>query len=58
VGTLKSLEAPVEASNVEAKRLDDLEAPQRDAARVAAEQKTKTDTLDKARLLNKPKFRP
>jgi hypothetical protein len=58
VGTLKSLEAPVQAANVEAKRLDDLEAPQRDAARIAAEQKTKADTLEKARLVNKPKFRP
>ena len=58
VGILKSLEAPVQAANVEAKRLDDLEAPQRDAARIAAEQKTKADTLEKARLVNKPKFRP
>ena len=58
VGTLKSLEAPVQAANVEAKRLDDLEAPQRDAARIAAEQKTKADTLEKAHLVNKPKFRP
>jgi hypothetical protein len=31
VGILKSLEAPVQAANVEATRLDDLEAPQRDA---------------------------
>jgi hypothetical protein len=58
VGILKSLEAPVQAANVEAKRLDDLEAPQRDAARIVAEQKTKADTLEKARVVNKPKFRP
>jgi hypothetical protein len=58
VGILKSLEAPVQAANVEAKRLDDLEAPQEDAARIAAEQKTNADTLEKARLVNKPKFRP
>ncbi len=58
VGTLKSLEAPVQAAGVEAKRLDDLEAPQRDAARIAAEQKTRADTLEKARVVNKPKFRP
>jgi hypothetical protein len=38
VGTLKSLEVPVRAANVEAKRLDDLEAPQREAAQAAAEQ--------------------
>ena len=58
VGTLKSLEAPVQAANVEAKRLDDLEAPKRDAARAAAEQAAKAATLERARLVNKPKFRP
>jgi len=58
VGILKSLEAPVQAANVEAKRLDDLEAPQRDAARAAAEQGAKAASLEKARLVNKPKFRP
>ena len=58
VGILKSLEGPVQAANVEAKRLDDLEAPQRDAARAAAEQDAKAATLEKARLVNKPKFRP
>ena len=58
VGMLKSLEAPVQAANIEAKRLDDLEAPQRDAARAAAEQDAKAASLEKARLVNKPKFRP
>ena len=58
VGIRKSLEAAVQAANVEAKRLDDLEAPQRDAARNAAEQKTKADNLEKARTVNKPHFRP
>jgi len=58
VGILKSLEAPIEAANVEAKRLDDLEAPLRDAARAAAEQDAKAASLEKARLVNKPKFRP
>jgi hypothetical protein len=58
VGILKSLEAPVQAANVEAKRLDDLEAPERDAARIAAEQRTEAGSLEKARLVNKPKFRP
>jgi hypothetical protein len=58
VGTLKSLEAPVQAANAEAKRLDDVEAPQREAARAAAEQDAKAASLEKARLANKPKFRP
>jgi hypothetical protein len=58
VGILKRLEVPVQAANVEAKRLDDLEAPQRDAAQAAAEQSAKAATLEKARLVNKAKFRP
>jgi hypothetical protein len=58
VGILKSLEVLVQASNVEAKRLDDLEAPIREAARAAAEQDAKAATLEKTRLVNKPKFRP
>ena len=58
VGLLKSLEVPVQEANVEAKRLDDLEAPQREAARAAAEQNAKAAALEKARLLNKAKFRP
>jgi hypothetical protein len=58
VGILKSLEAPVQAANAEAKRLDDLEAPQREAARAAAELDAKAATLEKARLVNKAKFRP
>jgi hypothetical protein len=58
VGMLKSMEAPVQATNVEAKRLDDLEAPQRDAARAAAEQSAKAATLEKARPVNKATFRP
>jgi hypothetical protein len=58
VGILKSLEGPVQTAIVEAKRLDDLEAPQRDAARAAAEQDAKAAILERARLVNKPKFRP
>lgn len=58
VGILKSLEMPVQAANVEAKRLDDVEAPQREAARAASEQNAKAAALEKARLLNKAKFRP
>jgi hypothetical protein len=58
VGNLKSLEVPVQAANVEATRLDDLEAPQRDAARAAKEQDAKAATLARARIVNKAKFRP
>jgi len=58
VGILKRLEGAVQAANVEAKRLDDLEPPQRDAARAAAELDAKAASLEKARLANKPKFRP
>jgi hypothetical protein len=58
VGVLKGLEAPAQASTLEAKRLDDQEAPQRDAARIANEEEAAKTKLEKARLLNKPKFRP
>ena len=58
VGSLKSMEAPVRAADVEAKRLDELEAPQREAAQAAAQQSAKAATLEKARLVNKAKFRP
>src|ERR1051326_7110180 len=58
VGALKRLRAPVQAAITEAKRLDDQEAPQRDAARIADEKETERAKLEKSRLLNKPKFRP
>lgn len=58
VGVMKRLEAPAEAATLEAKRLDDLEAPQRDAARLASEEDAAKTKLEKARLVNKPKFRP
>jgi hypothetical protein len=58
VGVLKKLEAPAQAAALEAKRLDDQEAPQRDAARAASEAQEAQAKLDKARLVNKPKFRP
>jgi len=57
VGVLKRLDAPAQAAIVESRRLDDKEAPQRDAERIAAENETERAKLDKARLLNKPKFR-
>jgi len=58
VGVLKDLEAPALAAALESKRLDKLEAPQREAARMAGEQADAKAKLEKARLLNKPKFRP
>lgn len=58
VGALKRLQAPAQAAITEAKRLDDQEAPQRDAARVADEKAAERAKLEKSRLVNKPKFRP
>jgi hypothetical protein len=58
VGVMNRLETPAEAANLEARRLDDLEAPQRDAARLASEQEAAKAKLEKSRLVNKPKFRP
>jgi hypothetical protein len=58
VGILKKLEATAQAAILEAKRLDDQEAPQRDAARLATEEESARDKLEKARLVNKPRFRP
>jgi len=58
VGVLKGLEAPAQGATLEAKRLDDQEAPQRDAARIASEEEAARARSEKARLVNKPKFRP
>jgi hypothetical protein len=58
IGVLKRLQAPVQAAITEAKRLDDREAPQRDAARVADEREAERARLEKSRLVNKPRFRP
>jgi hypothetical protein len=58
VGVLKRLQSPVQAATTEAKRLDDQEAPQRDAARLADEKETERARLEKSRLENKPNFRP
>jgi hypothetical protein len=57
-GVLKRLQAPAQAAITEAKRLEDLEAPQREAARMADEQEAERAKLEKSRLVNKPKFRP
>jgi len=58
VGVSKELEVPAQAAALEAKRLDDLEAPQREAARMVSEQADAKARLEKARLLNKARFRP
>jgi hypothetical protein len=57
-GVLKGLEARAETANAEAARLDEKEAPQREAERVARASDTEQARLEKARLVNKPKFRP
>jgi hypothetical protein len=57
IAVLKKLEAPAQAAILEASRLDDQEAPQRDAARVASEEEAAKAKLQQARLVNKPKFR-
>jgi hypothetical protein len=57
-GVLKTVEAKATAANLEARRMDDLEAPQRDSARIANEEQLARAKLEKARLVNKPKFRP
>jgi hypothetical protein len=58
VGALKRLQAPVQVAITEAKRLDDQEAPERNAARMADEKELARAKLEKARLVNKSKFRP
>jgi hypothetical protein len=58
IGVLKRLQGPAQAATAEAKRLDDQEAPQRNAARLADEKEVERAKLEKSRLVNKPKFRP
>lgn len=58
VGYLKRLEAPVALSIGEAKRLDDLEAPQRKLDRIALEREAADASDSAARAENKEKFRP
>jgi len=58
VGVMKKLEAEAQAAIMEATRLDDKEAPQREANRLAKEDETERAKLDKARLVNKARFRP
>jgi hypothetical protein len=58
IGVMTKLDSPAQAAMLEAVRLDAQEAPQREAARVASEQEAARDKLEKARLVNKPRFRP
>ena len=58
VGTQQKLQILAEAAIVEAMRLDDVEAPQREAARIVREDEAAASRLDKSRRANKPKFRP
>jgi hypothetical protein len=58
IGVMTKLDSPAQAAILEAKRLDDQEAPQREAARAASEQEAARDKLEKARLVNKARFRP
>jgi hypothetical protein len=58
VGVFKRLEEAAQSANLEAARLDDKEAPQREAARLAQENEAERVRLEQARLVNKPKFRP
>jgi hypothetical protein len=58
LGVQKELDSSAQAAISEAKRLDHQEAPQREAARAAGEQEAAKAKLEKARLLNMPRFRP
>jgi hypothetical protein len=58
VGVLKRLEQPARSANLEAARLDQKEAPEREAARIASADDAERVRLAQARLVNKPKFRP
>jgi hypothetical protein len=57
-GVLKRLEDPAAEAIAEAARLDNNEAPQREIDRIAAQAEFDRVNLDKARVANKPKFRP
>jgi hypothetical protein len=55
---LKRLEEPAAKALAEAARLDNSEAPQRELDRIAAQAESDRANLEKARVANKPKFRP
>jgi hypothetical protein len=58
VGVLKRLEEPFRVATVEAARLEEKEAPQREAKRIAEAGEAERAALEQDRLANKPKFRP
>jgi len=58
IGVLERLDSSAGAAILEAKRLDDQEAPQRDAARAAKEQASARARLESLRTANKLRFRP
>jgi hypothetical protein len=58
VATVKRLEAPARAALLEAKRLDEQEAPARESAQAAEKAQSEQARLEKLSLVNKPNFRP
>lgn len=58
IGVLERLDSSAGASILEAKRLDDQEAPQRDAARAAKEKASAQARLESLRTANTLRFRP
>jgi hypothetical protein len=54
----KKLELLASAASLEAVRLDELEAPARESARQKKNEEDEQALQEKARLINKPKFRP
>jgi hypothetical protein len=58
VGVLKRLETPFRVATAEAARLDEKEAPQREAERLAKAGEAEKTALEQDRLANKSKFRP
>jgi hypothetical protein len=54
----RRLEAMADATNREAERLDNLEAPAREIARQKKQAEDEQASQEKARLISKPKFRP
>jgi hypothetical protein len=57
-GVMKKWEKAAAAAIVEGERLDVLDAPRRDAARARENEATRKDKSDKARTVNKPRFKP
>lgn len=58
VGVLKQMESSARVAITKGASLDQQEAPEREAARIASEAEAAGVKLDKARAENKPKFRP